>query len=120
MAIESPDELMAFFSADEFAESATILNIAGSHPITGNFDTMADVQRPGGTTNSSRSPFITGAAEFSVYDLQYTTDWWRVQAAQTAQEDVLDVATGSRHAGQYRIKDIQRDGDIVRLMLNRL
>lgn len=119
MAIESPDELMAFFSAGEFAEAATILNVAGSHPITGNFDSAADLQRPGGTTNSSRSAFITGAAEFSVHELQYTTDWWRVQAAQVAQEDVLDVPAG-KHAGQYRIKDIQRDGDIVRLMLNRL
>ncbi len=119
MAIESPAELMAFFSADEFAESATILNVAGSHPITGNFDTMAEIGRPGSTQNSGRTPFLAGAADFSVSELQFTTDWWRVQAAQTAHEDVLDVPAGP-HAGQYRIKDIQRDGDICRLMLNRL
>lgn len=119
MAIESDAELMAFFSADEFAEAAVIQNVAGDHPITGNFDTMAEPSTPGGTQNSSRGPFMSGAADFSVTELQFTTDTWRVTDAGTSAEDVLVVATG-RYAGQYRIKEIKPDGDICRLMLNAL
>ena len=119
MAIESDAELMAFFSANEFADEAVIENVAGGHPITGNFDTMAQRAKPGGVQNSSQGPFIGGAAEFAVTELQFTTDTWRVQQAGAKSDDTMVVTTG-RHAGQYRIKEIQSDGDICRLLLNEL
>lgn len=111
--VESDDELAAFFSGDEFADQATITGVTGD--VSGIMDTYHDQQRPGGTSNSTMGAFMVGAADMSIQTHQFTTAWSRVSSV--ALDSTLTIASG-RYAGAYRIKDKQRDGEIVRLMLN--
>lgn len=118
MRVESEAELMSFFSPDEFGEEATLRTGTGDHPVTGHPDTMAETAKPGGVQNSSRGAFTTGAADFTVQELQFMTDSGRVAASGAKREDTLIIQAG-RYAGQYRIKDIQSDGAVCRLLLNK-
>lgn len=119
MAVESSDDMMAFFSPEEFGEKAVIHSATVDLEIIGIPDTMAETQRPGDTANSGRSPFLAGAADFTMQELQFTTPFVFVHQAEAAAENTLTILAGI-YAGEYRIKDIQRDGEICRLMLNKL
>lgn len=119
MRVESDAELMAFFSPTEFGEEAIIRTAAGDFPVTGHPDVMSDTAKPGGLQNTSRSPFMTGAAEFTVQEFQFLTAASLVLQAQTSLDDTLVIETGNL-AGEYRIKDINQDGDICRLLLNQI
>lgn len=119
MAVEAHDELMAFFSPAEFGENATVTTGAGSFSLTGIPDVLSDTAAPGGIQNSSRSPFTTGAAEFAIQEPQFLTDAASVEAAGTQLDDTLTILSGD-YAGAYRIKDINRDGGLCRLLLNKL
>lgn len=110
--IESPADLAAFFSSDEFATEAVI---AGVGAVSGIIDAVAESERPGGNSRSGSSTWIVGAADFSVSKLQFTTSWGSV--SRVVPEDELSIAAGA-YAGTYRVKDIQRDGEICRLILN--
>lgn len=117
-AFDSAEELGAFFSTDEFAENATLTTGAGEFALTGIPDVLSDVAKPGGIQNSSRSPFLTGAAEFSIQEFQFLTSSASVRSASAKMEDKLTILTGS-YAGVYRVKDINHDGAICRLLLNK-
>ena len=110
--IESPADLAAFFSADEFA---TVAVIAGVGAVSGIIDSAAESDRPGGNARSGSSTWIVGAADFSVTRLQFTAPWPAVSGV--VPECDLSIAAGP-YAGTYRVKDIQRDGEICRLILN--
>jgi len=111
--IETDADLAAFFSPDEFADLASIDGVA--QPVSGIASTMADQQRAGATSGSSMGSWLVGAADLSIQRLQFTTAW--APAAAVEVEAGMTIQTG-RYAGTYRIKDIQRDGEIVRLVLS--
>lgn len=117
MRVESNADLMAFFSTDEFAENAIIRTAAGDTPVTGHPDVMSDTDKPGGRKGSTMSPFMSGAAEFTIQEFQFLTQAEIVEAAGTKLDDTLIISTGDQ-AGTYRIKDINRDGGLCRLLLN--
>ena len=110
--VESPDELAAFFSADVFGAFAICEGIR----FEGIPDAYHDEQRPGATTNSSMGAFMVGAADMNLSTHQFTTSW--PLAATVGVEKTMTIEGGD-YAGNYRIKDIQRDGSVVRLMLNK-
>jgi hypothetical protein len=110
--VETADELAAFMSPDTFGVFASC---EGAR-FTGLADCYHDHQRPGATSNSTMGAFMVGAADVSIVTHQFTTTW--PLAASVGVEKTLTIESGSL-AGDYRIKDIQRDGDIVRLMLNK-
>lgn len=114
-AFDTADELIAFFS--DFAEDAIIHTAAGDLTITGIPDVVADNVRPGGVSDSNTSPFISARAEFTIQEYQFLTT--AEQAAPASLEDTLEIATGG-YVGQYRIKDMNRDGGLCRILLNRL
>lgn len=118
MAVESAADLAGFFNPNEFAEEATIITGTGSFPVTGIPDSFAEADRLGSTSNSSRSPFLAGAADFSVTELQFHLPWHSVVAAGAVAENSLQIMTGT-YAGLYRIKEVKRDGEQCRLMLNK-
>ena len=110
--VESPDELASFFSADEFGAFA----VCEGFRAQGIPDAYHDDQRPGATTNSSMGAFMVGAADMNLSTHQFTTTWPLPTA--WGLEKTLTIEAGE-YAGTYRIKDIQRDGSVVRLMLNK-
>lgn len=118
MRVETPAELDGFFSPDEFGELATLRTKLGTFDLPGHPDAFAASAKPGGTQNSSRSPFTTGAAEFSVTELQFMCAASKVAGAGAVAEDTLTITTGD-YSGDYRIKNINRDGAICRLLLSK-
>lgn len=112
MSVESDYDLDAFFQPEEFG----LIALVGGVPVPGVMDTMADDQRPGATANSSMGSFLVGAADATIQKLQFTCRWSLV--ASVAVETSLVIESGE-FAGTYRIKDIQRDSQICRLMLNK-
>lgn len=114
-AFDTADELAAFFA--DFAEDAIIHTAAGDFPVTGIPDVLADNMRPGGVSDSNTSPFISARAEFTIQEFQFLTT--AEQAAPASLEDTLEITTGN-HVGHYRIKDLNRDGGLCRILLNRL
>lgn len=110
------DDLATFFNADEFGDSAVIELPGGvSQPVVGNASTYADSERAGKNSNSSINAFMTGVADINVRRAQFMTAWHLVSGA--APECRLTISTGD-HAGVWRVREIQRDGDIARLILN--
>lgn len=118
MAVESAADLEGFFNPNEFGAEALLITGAGSFPVAGIPDSFAEEDRLGATSNSSRSPFLAGAADFSVTELQFQLPWHSVLAAGAVAEDSLQITTGT-YAGLYRIKEVKRDGEQCRLMLNK-
>lgn len=112
MPVESSDDLAGFFNPDEFGDEAAC---EGSG-LVGIASAYHDQQRPGATSNSSMGSFMVGAADVSITTHKFTTPW--PLPSTVAVEKTITIQTG-KLAGEYRIKDIQRDGDIVRLMLNK-
>lgn len=112
MPVESPDDLAGFFDPDEFGDEAVCDGLG----LTGIASVVHDMQRPGATSNSSMGSFMVGAADMSLSTISFSTPW--PMPATIEVEKTLTISTG-KHAGDYRVKDIQRDGDIVRLMLNK-
>jgi len=110
--VESPDDFAAFMNPEDFGVFAS----CEGQRFTGIFDTFHDQQRPGGTSNSTMGSFMVGAADMSLTVYQFTTGW--PLAAGVGVEKTLTVEDGS-DAGNYRIKDIEREGGMVRLMLNK-
>ena len=110
--VESPDDFAAFMNPDEFGVFAS----CEGQRFAVIFDTFHDQQRPGGTSNSTMGSFMVGAADVSLTVYQATTGW--PLAPGVAVEKTLTIESGP-DAGNYRIKDIERDGAMVRLMLNK-
>lgn len=110
--VESPDDFAAFTNPEEFGVFAS----CEGQRFTGLFDTFHDHQRPGGTSNSTMGSFMVGAADVSITVHQFTTGWPLADSVAVEKSLVIESGPG---AGTYRIKDIQRDGDLVRLMLNK-
>lgn len=117
MAFDLDDELKVAFSPEEFGEEAIIRTVSREYPLTGTPAAYADIAKPGSAQNSSRGAFSTGAADFSVGILQFTCLTTDATESAVAAEDTLIIKTG-RHAGEYRIKDINIDGSVCRLVLN--
>lgn len=111
--IETAADLAAFFNPNEFADLAIIDGVA--QPVGGIMTTAADQQRAGATSGSSMGSWLVGAADLSIQTLQFITPWAPVSAVQV--EATMTIPQG-RYAGTYRVKDIQRDGEIVRLVLS--
>jgi hypothetical protein len=110
--VETPDDLAAFTSPDEFGDFV----LCEAVPFQAIVDRFHDQQRPAGTTNSSMGSFMVGAADMSIttYQALVTVPLPTVVAV----EKTLSVTSGP-HAGDYRIKDIQRDGVCTLLILNK-
>lgn len=111
MGVESYEDLALFFDTSDFGTEATI----NGGTIVGIIDSAAATDRPGANSRSSASPWIAGAADVSITRLQFATTWHSVSAVKA--EDTLTIAAGA-YAGSYRVKDIQRDGELCRLILN--
>lgn len=118
MAVESAADLEGFFNPNEFGAEALLITGTGEHPVTGIPDSFAEDDRLGATSNSSRSPFLAGAADFSLTELQFHLSWPSVLGAGAVAEDTLQILTGT-YAGLYRVKEVKRDGEQCRLMLNK-
>ena len=114
--IESDADLAAFFSADECGTAGVVSTQSGSIPVSGIMDTMADNDRPGANARSGSSPFMVGAADATIQRIQFLTPFSPV--ASVRPEDTLTIAAG-KYAGTYRIRDIQRDSEVCRLLLNK-
>lgn len=118
MAIESAADLEGFFNPNEFGAEALLITGAGEFPVTGIPDSFAEDDRLGSTSKSGRSPFMAGAADFSLTELQFQLPWHHVVAAGVVAENSLQIITGT-YAGLYRVKEVKRDGEQCRLMLNK-
>ena len=114
--IESDADLAAFFSADEFGTAGVVSTESGQIPVSGIMDTMADNDRPGANSRSNSSPFIVGSADATIQRIQFVTRFSVVSSVRA--EDTLNIPAGA-YAGNYRIRDIQRDGEVCRLLLNK-
>jgi PP-loop superfamily ATP-utilizing enzyme len=114
--IESDADLAAFFNGDEFAAEGVVSTQGGDVVVSGIIDTEADNDRPGANARSSSSPFITGAADATIQIIQYLTQF--APLSQARPDDAISITTG-KYAGSYRIRDIQRDGEVCRLLLNK-
>jgi hypothetical protein len=114
--VESDADLAAFFNGDEFADEGVVSTQAGQIPVSGIIDIEADDERPGANSRSSSSPFMAGAADATIHRIQFMTQFAPV--ASVRPEDTLQIPSG-KYAGNYRIRDIQRDGEVCRLLLNK-
>ena len=114
--IESASDLAAFFDPAEFGAAAVIELPGGPLAIVGNPSTHALRERPGSNTNSSMGSFMLGAADFNLQAVQFMTPWAPIAGAQS--ECLLTIEAGE-YAGVWRVRDIQRDGSVARLILNK-
>ncbi len=114
--IESASDLAAFFNPTEFGDAAVIELPGGPLAIVGTPSTHALRERPGSNTNSSMGAFMLGVADFNLQAVQFMTPWAPIAGAQN--ECLLTIA-GGEHAGTWRVRDIQRDGAVARLILNK-
>lgn len=111
-------DLATFFNTDEFGVAATVSLLGGSIDITGNASTYAHqkLERPGSNNGSGFGTFIAGATEFNMHGTQFMTAW------RTAYDGLTECPLtihGGDYAGQWRIRIIERDGDIARMILNK-
>jgi hypothetical protein len=109
------DDLAAFTNPGEFGVDAVIATSSGSVSVTGIPDAIADTERMAATSQSGRSAFSVGAADSSITKLQFLTHWHLLSGVKP--EDVLTIEDGD-FAGDYRIKQILRDGDMALLRMN--
>jgi hypothetical protein len=116
MAVESDADLLGFFDPTEFGTEAVIAAVSGPIEFAGIIDSEAGSDRPGSNSRSGSSPFLTGAADAKIQTIQMMTPFAPVSDARA--EDTLTIAAGP-YAGAYRIRDIQRDGEVCRLLLNK-
>lgn len=114
--IESASDLAAYFSPDEFGVDGVVSTQSGTIPVSGIMDVAADNDRPGANARSGSSPFMVGVADATIHRLQFMTQFAPVAAVRA--EDTLQITAG-QYAGNYRIRDIQRDGEVCRLLLNK-
>lgn len=125
--VESDADLLTFFSPDEFGTEAVITSGSGDIPVSGIMDTMADAERPGANSRSGSSPFLVGATDAKIQRLQFTTPFAPIASVRA--EDRMNIPAlrsdgtpnnaAGNYAGDYRIRDIQRDGEVCRLLLNK-
>lgn len=108
-------DLAIFFSPADFGDEAVIQLPGGDLPITGNGSVYAERERPGSNTNSGIGAFMVGAADLNLRRAQFMTAWLPVATA--VPECRLTIPAGDL-AGTWRVREIQRDGDIARLILN--
>jgi hypothetical protein len=108
-------DLDVFFNPDEFGAQATIALPDCCADISGTPSTYAERDRAGSNTNSGISAFMVGAADIDVQAVQFLTAWHCVAAAVV--ECTLTIHQGE-FAGDWRVRAIERDGDIARLLLN--
>ena len=115
--LDLSSDLAAFFNPDEFGVAAVIALPSGDADITGVPSTYAQRERPGSNTNSGISAFMVGAADVNLQSVQFLTAWGPVSDA--LPECVLTIDAGN-HAGAWRVRSIERDGDVARLLLNQI
>lgn len=108
-------DLATFFNPAEFGAAATIALPGGDADIAGTPSTYEQRERPGSNTNSGISAFMVGATDFGLQHTQFMTAWAPVATA--LPECLLTIHDGP-HAGTWRVRTIERDGDIALLTLN--
>lgn len=108
-------DLQTFFNPNEFSSAATITLPGGTADITGTASTYTQRERAASNTNSGISQFMVGAADFNLRSAQFMTAWAPVA---TAQPECQLVISDGDHAGTWRVRAIERDGDIAVLVLN--
>lgn len=110
--VESPDDLASFTTPDEFGCFVSCQGVRFQAIV----DRHHDQERPAATTNSSIGAFNVGAADvnLTVYEALVTVPLPDVVAV----EKTLTVEDGP-FAGNYRVRDIQRDGVCTLLLLNK-
>lgn len=116
MPVETADDLAAFTNPNEFGVAAVVQTLAGSIEITGITDAIAEIDRPGMNSNSGMSAFVAGAADVNISKIQFLTAYAPV--ASVVPDDTLTISEGS-YAGTYRIREIPRDGEFCRFLVNR-
>ena len=114
--VETDADLTTFFSADEFGTAGVVSTKSGQINVVGIMDIAADHDRPGANSRSGSSPFVVGSADATIHRIQFVTRFSVVSSVRA--EDTLNIPAGV-YAGNYRIRDIQRDGEVCRLLLNK-
>jgi hypothetical protein len=61
------------------------------------------------------SAFVAGTADVTINKIQFLTEFSPITSAKP--EDTLTIPEGS-YAGTYRIREILRDGEMCKLLLN--
>lgn len=114
--IDFNSDLATFFNPAEFGVLAVIALPDGEADITGTPSTYADTDRPGANQNSGISAFMVGAADFGIQPAQFLTAW---QPVASAVPDALLTIQDGDYAGRWRVRRIERDGALARLILNK-
>lgn len=109
-------DLDTFFNTDEFSVAATIQLPTGPLDIAGIPSRFNTRERPGSNTNSGRGAFMVGVADFNLRSMHLLTPAQPIAAA--VSECLLTIAPGNKYSGTYRVRAIERDGEIARLRLN--
>lgn len=117
MSLDLAGDLSIFTNPDEFGVFAVVgLPGNGTARVSGIASTSADMERPGSNSNSGRGSFLAGAADVRMARTQFLTAWAPVAAAVV--ECSLAIESGP-YAGAYRVRDIERDGDMARFTLQK-
>lgn len=118
MAVETDNDLAAFFSPDEFGANCILQPKAGGAiTFSGIVSKYHQMTRPGEPAKSSISPFAIGAADMNNKVCQLLARFDIIGAVKP--DDTVTVLSGP-FAGEYRVRDPQQDGMIIRLQLNRI
>jgi hypothetical protein len=117
--IETPEELASFCNPDEFGDSAFLIQVGGEElPIAVIVDNIADQERPGATSGSTRGSNLVGAADVGGRFIQaYST--FAIAAGAVPNRSQLRIETGV-YAGLYRIQTVSHDGDVTIYRLNKI
>lgn len=118
MAVETQSDLDAFFNPDEFGVNCILRSKVGDVPFNGIVSKYrADDLRLGASSNTSLSPFAVGASDVNATTIQCICRWDVVAIGRS--DDQIEVLSGE-HAGVYRLREPQQNGQIATLLLNKL
>lgn len=119
MAVESDQDLAAFFSPDEFGANCILRPKAGGAdiPFTGIVSKHHTPARMGSPMTDRISPFAVGAADVNLTACKLLARWDVVGSAKA--DDTVIVEDGA-WTGVYRVRDPQQDGAVCRLILNKV
>lgn len=112
MGVETLDELMAFFSASEFGEVATVVESAQQLP--GFYDETHTPLSPGVVNAGTRSPVMMAAGEISTTSPVFVSPAILVAACGLLDGDTLLIP----NRGRFRVVECQPDTDIVAIRLH--
>jgi hypothetical protein len=115
--LETATDLAAFTDPNEFGVSCVLHAAAGDVPFTAIVASHHESSRVGGNNNSSISPFHVGIADMNMSSIRALATWSVVSMVKP--NDRMTVLAGD-YAGEYRVRDPQRDGAICRMMINKL